>query len=268
MAFKQITLAILIGLSIRTYASTQQLVDQVLESEVSGEITAHKKVTCVCDRIDVDTLMSSENKQYWSKHYAASKRQTQQSSFAAFIFSNFIEEKGIKTITEFGCGDGRDSYYFAKGGLEVVATDYAESAIAINSELNDLSNLHFLVMDVSNTKAMNTLKPSDAYYARFFLHALPQFARDSFIEWLGSIPTDAKVFLEFRTEKDPLKEKSDSFSAAIKKTSHFRRFESLESVTSCFTAKNFEVLFENESAGLSAVGDDDPVLARLILRKL
>ena len=288
MVLKKIILSIFVFLAIiSTYASSPSI-DQIsaeLESSrknsgqavvttgetISGlsEDVSRLLLSAVDEKlsVDVDKLMYDENKEYWSKHYTSAKRQINPSSFAKFVFDSFVKEKNIKTITEFGCGDGRDSYFFASSGLEVTATDYAESAIAHNNKNNDLDNLQYCVMDVSDTMAMNTLKPTDAYYARFFLHALPQSVRDNFIHWLGSIPENAKIFLEFRTEKDPLKEKSDSFGHDVKRTTHFRRFESLESVRECLISRNLEVLFENESAGLSAVGEDDPVLARLVMVK-
>ncbi len=218
--------------------------------------------------IDIDGLMHHENKEYWSKHYAISIPHVVPSSFSTFVYANFIEGKGIKNITEFGCGDGRDSQFFSSNGLNVTATDYAESVITLNRERNAFGNLQYRVMDVSDTTAMNTLAPTDAYYARFFLHALPESARDQFIHWFGSVREDAIVFLEFRTEKDRIQDLSTSFSSTIKKTSHFRRFESLESVKRDFIAQNFTVMFEAESDGLSSVAGDNPVLARLVLKKV
>ncbi|MCE2716961.1 MAG: hypothetical protein ACK4V2_06665 [Pseudomonadota bacterium] len=216
-----------------------------------------------------DNIMSDENKEYWSDHYARTTPPSEASTFAVFVLNSYLLPENITTLTEFGCGGGRDSKFFASHGLRVVATDNANSVITRNSESNIFGNLQFCVTDVSDLTALNTLEASEAYYARFFLHSLPQSTRNQFLSWLGTIHKDALLCLEFRTDKDPMKEKSTALGdTTIAKTDHFRRFESKDSVKDELIEKGFGVLFEIESAGLSIHGDDDPVLARLILKKL
>lgn len=40
-----------------------------------------------------------------------------------------MKEHQVKTVLELGCGQGRDTWYFAKNGLQVTALDYSESGI-------------------------------------------------------------------------------------------------------------------------------------------
>jgi SAM-dependent methyltransferase len=40
-----------------------------------------------------------------------------------------LREQGAKTILELGCGQGRDTWFFAHNGLEVTALDYSEAGI-------------------------------------------------------------------------------------------------------------------------------------------
>ncbi|KQM11926.1 hypothetical protein AOA80_05415 [Methanomassiliicoccales archaeon RumEn M1] len=40
-----------------------------------------------------------------------------------------LKENGAKKVLELGCGQGRDTWYFARNGLNVTALDYSESGI-------------------------------------------------------------------------------------------------------------------------------------------
>ncbi len=43
--------------------------------------------------------------------------------------ADLFEREGLKTVLELGCGQGRDTLYFAKRGLRVHALDYSEQGI-------------------------------------------------------------------------------------------------------------------------------------------
>ncbi len=50
-------------------------------------------------------------------------------SYAAIKAATYFKEKGLKRILELGPGQGRDTLYFLEEGFEVVALDYAPSAL-------------------------------------------------------------------------------------------------------------------------------------------
>ncbi len=41
----------------------------------------------------------------------------------------FLKENGAKDVLELGCGQGRDTWYLARNGMNVTALDYSESGI-------------------------------------------------------------------------------------------------------------------------------------------
>jgi SAM-dependent methyltransferase len=43
---------------------------------------------------------------------------------------NFFQENNVVSLLELGCGQGRDSFLFAQGGLNVTGLDYSKSAVA------------------------------------------------------------------------------------------------------------------------------------------
>lgn len=60
---------------------------------------------------------------------------------AATVFG----QTGIRRILELGCGQGRDTLFFAARGFEVVACDYAESGVRIVTEKAMKAGLSFRV---------------------------------------------------------------------------------------------------------------------------
>ena len=53
------------------------------------------------------------------------------SNFALMCYEEFVKHK-VKRILELGCGQGRDTLYFASKGLEVYAIDSSKIAIEFN----------------------------------------------------------------------------------------------------------------------------------------
>lgn len=61
-------------------------------------------------------------------------------STAAIKAAELFKKAGVKTILELGCGQGRDSFYFAAQGFRVQALDYTDAAVqAINDKAKALS---------------------------------------------------------------------------------------------------------------------------------
>lgn len=52
-----------------------------------------------------------DDKKYWSEYYSTHQKPTGESTFAQFVESRLDDNK---TLIELGCGNGRDSVFFAK----------------------------------------------------------------------------------------------------------------------------------------------------------
>jgi ubiquinone/menaquinone biosynthesis C-methylase UbiE len=72
---------------------------------------------------------TSQRKQ-WDTTYASSQDffGSEPSELALSALKAF-RDRGTKTVLELGCGQGRDTWYFAKQGLDVTALDYSEAGI-------------------------------------------------------------------------------------------------------------------------------------------
>ena len=83
------------------------------------------------------------NKNYWDRYYSKTNGIETPSTFASYV-SDLIK-KG-ESILELGCGNGRDSFYFAKKGFHVFAID--QSKIVINRIKKKNINPKFICKDI------------------------------------------------------------------------------------------------------------------------
>jgi ubiquinone/menaquinone biosynthesis C-methylase UbiE len=57
-----------------------------------------------------------------------------------------FKKHGVKKILELGCGQGRDTIFFASNGLDVVAVDSSHIAIDVLSKITKEKNLSIKAM--------------------------------------------------------------------------------------------------------------------------
>jgi len=91
------------------------------------------------------------------------------SLFARSMFRKYME-KG-KALIEFGCGNGRDSLYFADKGVNVTGIDASQVAIEKLQEKVLLTNCLFICDDFVNAESIYQIQ-YDYCYSRFTLHAI------------------------------------------------------------------------------------------------
>jgi SAM-dependent methyltransferase len=78
-----------------------------------------------------DHKPKTEQKSHWDEVFAGEQAffGREPSEFARISLDLFRKE-GVRSVLELGCGQGRDTFLFARHGLEVTALDYAETAVA------------------------------------------------------------------------------------------------------------------------------------------
>jgi|TARA_B100000029_G_scaffold101780_2_gene92170 SAM-dependent methyltransferase len=204
------------------------------------------------------------DKKYWNNYYANHHGLGKPSSFAKSIIELLPEKCNLM---ELGCGNGRDSFYFAKMGHSVWACDQSDVIINALPTLENNSP-HFYVDDVRNMASIPDME-FDAIYARFVLHALSENEARQAFEWtFNHLKTGGKFYSESRSIKDPIFGDGEKMDDQIYKTDHRRRFLDKDVLISDLESLGFTIESVVEAQGLAVYKDSDPVVIRVIATKI
>ena len=223
-----------------------------------------------------DASKHNEIKDYWARFYAYGHT-TLPSAFAATVAIELAEPR---YIVDLGCGNGRDSVFFAELGHRVVGLDFSGKAIDDNQERaqqKKADDVEFKQVDIGAPNALadvltriedGAMQERDArgarivIYARFFFHAISEEEEDLVLAALSQcLRSGAMCFFEFRTEKDTKGNKRFG--------SHYRRFINIDRfVEKAIVGGSFECSYQVEGQGMAKYFDEDPVVGRVFLRRL
>lgn len=217
------------------------------------------------------------DKQYWDNFYKDHSYRgdiSECSTFASFCEENFFKQQ---SIVDLGCGNARDSLYFAKLGHHVLAVD--QSIDASIKEVKAHHKLQFLEDDFikpshhSDDKHTNEyhpdLLPVDVFYSRFTIHSITSEEQDKLLRKVSQCLRSGGLFcIEVRTTKDP----KFGIGKHISDTTYFndghtRRFIDSQEFLNEVLSLDFKLKYFNEQDNLSVYKDDNPVLLRIILEK-
>ena len=184
--------------------------------------------------------MLRDNTQYdvnfW-KTFDKTKVTTEHSTFAQFCLP-YMKKGDI--LVDICCGNYRDTKFFTGNDLIVDAFDYEDFNLEDKVPKFGLSQMY------------------DHAYCRFVLHAIPEHLEDYIlINAHKVLNTGGLLHIEVRSDKGkkPI-------------NSHYRRLINAEYLKKKLSRLNFELMFESESADLSIYNNENPVLLRLIVRKV
>jgi SAM-dependent methyltransferase len=211
-----------------------------------------------------ETLTRSE---YWDSYYGVIKT-APPSQFAAFIAGEFPEHS---LVIDIGCGNGRDTVFFAQMGFKTIGIDGSASAIKhckslTSNRLSITNQCTFIQKDVAELSKSNEIIEANQslrkiLYSRFFLHAINPAEEKIFLDYAFSILRPNDVFaLEFRTSLDEKRKKETN--------AHYRRYidvpEFIQHVTNNYGAS---IIYMTEGSGFAKYKNDDAHVCRLILSK-
>jgi len=205
--------------------------------------------------------------QYWNAYYQKRSAPIKPSSFAIFCLENFFDQPCH--IYEFGCGNGRDAFYFAKNH-QVTAVDESNVVIDANNvraKEEGINTLNFIT-GAFGLEVKDEPKSVDAVYSRFVMHAMQEDTKNKALSKAFSIlKPNGKLLLEFRTNKDPLMQQGQKVGESERVTDHYRRFIDFEQFCNKLLNIGFSIDYKIEKQGLATYGNDDPVVARIIATK-
>lgn len=202
------------------------------------------------------------NKNYWNDYYTNNLGIQEPSSFAKYVLD--LIPSG-SSILELGCGNGRDSFFFADHGLQVYAIDQSE--VVINQIKKDINNPRFICQNILSIDERFPFK-IDYGYARFVLHALNKVEADKAIQFMSkNLSTNGIFFTESRSVKSSLYGEGAALNHDVYKTDHKRRFIRKNELIKQLELTGFTIENIIEADGLAIYKDDDPVVIRINAKK-
>ena len=202
------------------------------------------------------------DKSYWKEYYRKNPNPVDPSTFAKFIIG-FMEPE--KKLIELGCGNGRDSVYFAQQKINVTAIDQIEEEMDYLNKKHSLYNLNFKADDFTN---LDDDKKYDYIYSRFTLHSVNEKAEKRVFDWITKQLNDEGLFfLEVRSINDPMFEKGEKISESENVTTHYRRYLDFNETIEKIENRGLKIIYKLESQGLAKYKDDDPTLIRIVAQK-
>ena len=212
-------------------------------------------------------------KEYWDKFYSNEKVTNQPSHFAKYCFDNHIVPSWFPDgmtkqpdthMLELGCGNGRDSNFFAQSNIKVTAVDLSKEITNIEKHTPD--NPNFI-----NSNAVDVIKNIEKInyvYMRWFLHAIKEEEEENILkESYNKLNENGLMFIEVRSIHDHLFGKGIKISDNEYIDTHYRRFHEKDELLLKLKNIGFDIIYDIESNGFSKLDNDDPVLIRVIARK-
>lgn len=202
---------------------------------------------------------------YWNAYYENNMAPTEPSLFAQYVAMEL--QKG-KTILELGCGNGRDSLFFYRKGLNVTAVDASDRTIAQLKEKYTEDNICFICDDFVCSSAIFSGQ-FDYCYSRFSLHAINEKQETEVLKNVFRVlKSKGKFFIEVRSVNDELygqgkKVGPDSYVF----DGHFRRFVRKEVLEKQLRQCGFIVEYSEESINFAPYGNSNPPVIRMIVQK-
>jgi len=184
------------------------------------------------------------NKKYWQQFYK--KEHIKEPTDFAVFCQKYIFKKDNGYIVDLGCGNGRDSYYFAEKGHEVLAVDYALNLI-------EKKHINFIQMELNEFfNVPKAIKP-DVIYSRFLLHAITEKTLENLLNWSGGL-----FCAEFRADTDKPKVYKD----------HKRNLINGEKLLKMLVEKKYKIWYYKRGKGMAKYKNEDPEVIRVIAQKI
>ncbi len=212
--------------------------------------------------IFLSSLTKIDDRMYWEKYYTMHHKIGESSLFAKTCMKEYFK-KG-QTLVELGCGNGRDSVYFAHNGIQVLGIDQCQNIIDFLQQHTN-ANLNFQCADFTNLPAKAQY---DIIYSRFTLHSITQRQQDKVILWAKeSLKRDGIFAIEVRGYKNslykmgiPVEGEKDAFIFE----NHYRRFLSLEDLLQ--QLQDFNIIYAEEKKGFAPFKEEDDYFIRVIAK--
>ena len=205
-----------------------------------------------------------DNTAYWDQYYKNRVCSEEPSPFAQYVAT--LVELG-REMVELGCGNGRDTVFFAAQGLQITALDMSQEAVS-QLQSRGIPNAEFLCGDFVNSN-VHQADSYDYAYSRFTIHSINQNQEQVLLgNVFRGLRPGGKLFIEVRGVNDPLYGKGKPVERnAFFYDNHYRRFIVLGELVESLERHGFRVEYAQERTGFAPYGNDDPPVIRVVAAK-
>ena len=200
------------------------------------------------------------DRDYWNKYYEDHRPGSDgESPFARELYEKHLQAGG--RLLDLGCGNGRDSIYFAGRGLSVTGIDSADVAIR---ELQGKADARFVCGDFVKLDGMED-GSFDFCYSRFTVHAITlEQEKDLLRSVRRVLRQGGKFFIEVRSVHDAIYGLGEAKETdAYVYEGHYRRFIRLRDFIDRLSDAGFDVVYAEESDAFAPYKDTRPVCLRV-----
>jgi len=164
-------------------------------------------------------MVIMDDKNFWKGRWRGSFVQTP-NPFAKRAYV-LMKKKHVKRVLDLGCGDGRDSIYFARKGMTVEAFDFSESGIESLKNKNPSIKAH-----IGDIRKLPFKKNSfDAVYAHLSLHYFSDSETEKiFSRMHAMLKKGGLLFVKCKSTNDPLFGKGKKVAENTYRSGHVRHF--------------------------------------------
>lgn len=214
---------------------------------------------------------------YWSNFYSEIALPDVPSQFCTMVSTEVLDSA---PVVEFGCGNGRDSLYFASRGFLVFGSDLCATAIESNrskaaerfGSLAVRRQPRFSVCDVTDASAVGALVAEAraaardgngpiVVYNRFFLHSIDAAQEAMFVRGLaGSMAEGDRLYMEFRCHLDEDLPK-------VYGKDHYRRYVQTDDLCRLLERSGYAIEYRVTGRGMAKYKSEDPFVSRIVAVK-
>jgi SAM-dependent methyltransferase len=236
--------------------------------EVDAEVAASTIVDTYLKGSDAQRARVADHGKgaYWEAYYRRREAIQGPSPFAVYVAAKVLN--GRTRLLDVGCGNGRDSGYFARLGHDVWALDASRSAVDLCREIHAHVPIEIRHGAAESLLEVRDLPRFEVVYCRFVLHAMTEKEEAALCSAAHSLLQDQGRFLiECRSVNDPLIRLGEIISPTERIHGHYRRFVIMEQLVQRLEASGFAIEEAVESKGLAVFNEEDPVVVRVLARK-
>ncbi len=206
---------------------------------------------------------------YWENIYKAGAIPEEPSRFAAHVMQKYAKPR--QSLIELGCGNGRDAFFFAEKGADVLALDQCASEIEKLIETNGKhENLRFAAGDFTELEDKDS-GGYDIVYSRFTLHSVTAEGQAKTLKWCyRNLAPGGLLCIETRGQKNEIYKKGKPVSGqpdAYIYNDHYRRFVDFKKFVKDIKDIGFTIVESAEETGFAPYKDTDYHFIRIIARK-